>query len=167
MSVSISLGLSARTAAAGADSRTNVFTDCHCADPVGQKFCTEFKTKVLASDAYTLAETTGGYGMGVHFSCVDLWDGIDKQLAGAMSAISVSFTIYADNLPGEVYEDSSVFRVGKDAAPEMVGKILAAVGQLAGVNTSFFERARAAAQKPSAAPAAAQTPAAPSGESGP
>ncbi len=59
-----------------------------------------------------------------------------------MSAISVAFTIYADNLPGEVYEDSSVFRTGKDAAPEMSRKILAALGQLMSVNSSIFNRMR-------------------------
>ena len=91
--------------------------------------------------------------MGVHFSCVDMWQGIDSPLAGTMSAVSVAFTIYSDKLPGEVYEDSSVFRVGKDATPEMSRKIITALGQLIGMNSSFFERMRAeAAQKPAASP---------------
>jgi hypothetical protein len=96
--------------------------------------------------------------MGAHFSCVDLWQGIDRQLSGGMSAISVSFTIYAENLPGEVYEDSSVFRVGKDAVPEMARKIVAALDQLVSVNSSFFERARVASRKspPAAATSSGQ-----------
>jgi hypothetical protein len=60
-----------------------------------------------------------------------------------MSAVSVAFTIYSDKLPGEVYEDSSVFRVGKGAADEMSDRILAAVGQLATANKAVFEHIRA------------------------
>ena len=33
--------------------------------------------------------------------------GVDSKLTGTMSAVSVAFTIYAERLPGEVYEDSS------------------------------------------------------------
>ena len=63
-----------------------------------------------------------------------------------MSAVSVSFTIYSDKLPGEVFEDSSVFRVGKDKVPEMSDQIVVALGQLVSANTSFFETMRAGAQ---------------------
>jgi hypothetical protein len=84
--------------------------------------------------------------MGVHFACVDMWTGIDNKLAGRMSAVSVSFTIYSDKLPGEVFEDSSVFRVGKDKVPEMSDQIVVALGQLVSANTSFFETMRAGAQ---------------------
>jgi hypothetical protein len=138
---------------AGDDSRLSIFADCHCSDPVGQNFCSDFKTKVHDSAAYRLVEHPDAYGIGVHFWCVDLWDGlpgIDKKLSGTMSAVSVAFTIYADRLPGEVYEDSSVFRVGKDAADEMSDRILAAVGQLATANKSVFEHIRAT---PKASPA--------------
>jgi hypothetical protein len=127
------------------DDRLSIFADCHCSDPVGQNFCAAFKTKVRDSSAYRLVEKPDAYGMGVHLWCVDLFDGlpgIDKKLTGTMSAVSVTFTIYADRLPGEVYEDSSVFRVGKDAADEMSDKIIAAVGQLATANKSVFEHIR-------------------------
>jgi hypothetical protein len=143
--------------AASDDSKINVNVDCHCPDPVGQKFCGGFKDAVQASPGYSLSDNTKGYGMGVHFSCVDLWQGINQQLAGHMSLVSVAFTIYSDALPGEVYEDSSVFRVGEDAIPEMSRKILAALGQLVSVNGSFFDRMRAAAK---ASPKAQTTPSA-------
>jgi hypothetical protein len=90
----------------------------------------------------------------VHLWCVGLFDGlasIDQKLVGTMSAVSVAFTIYSDRLPGEVYEDSSVFRVGKDAADEMANRIVAAIGQLAAANKTVFEHIRAT-PKPSAAP---------------
>jgi hypothetical protein len=139
---------------AGNDNRLSVFADCHCSDPVGLAFCSDFKTKVQASTAYRLVEKPDAYGIGVHFWCVDLFDGlpgVDKKLVGTMSAVSVAFTIYADRLPGEVYEDSSVFRVGKGATDEMSQKVLAAVGQLATVNKSVFENIRAT-PKPSPTP---------------
>lgn len=136
--------------AAGEAGRVDVDVDCHCSDPVGQNFCSTFKQKVKDSAGYHLVDTTKGFGMGVHFSCVDLWQGIDNQLSGNMSAISVAFTIYADNLPGEVYEDSSVFRIGKDAAPEMSRKILAALGQLVSVNSSILNRMRTTGEEPPA-----------------
>ncbi len=137
---------------AGDESRLNVFADCHCSDPVGVAFCADFKTKVKGSSAYRLVERPDAYGIGVHFWCVDLWNGlpgIDHQLSGTMSAVSVAFTIY-------VYEDSSVFRVGKDAADEMSERILAAVGQLETANKSAFDKIRnppkAAAPMPTATP---------------
>lgn len=139
----------------GDDSRLNVFADCHCSDPVGQNFCSDFKTKVQASTAYRLVDHPEAYGIGVHFWCLDLWDGlpgIDKKLTGTMSAVSVAFTIYADRLPGEVYEDSSVFRVGKDAADEMSDRIVAALGQLATANKTVFEQMRKPPPKASPAP---------------
>ena len=133
--------------------RTDVDVECHCSDPSGQKFCADFKNKIANSPGYRLTSSTAkGYGIGVHFSCIDLWQGIDNQLAGSMAAVSVAFTIYAENLPGEVYEDSSVFRVGKNAGDEMSQKIIAALGQLVSVNSTFFQRERVASQKPAAAP---------------
>jgi hypothetical protein len=137
---------------AGSD-RLSIFADCHCSDPVGQNFCSDFKTKVQDSTAYRLVEKPDAYGIGVHFWCVDLFDGlpgIDKKLTGTMSAVSVTFTIYADRLPGEVYEDSSVFRVGKDAADQMSDSVVTAVGQLSTANKSVFEHIR---ETPKAAPA--------------
>jgi len=84
---------------------------------------------------------------------MDLFTGLPGmgKLSGTMSAVSVAFTIYSDKLPGEVYEDSSVFRVGKDAADEMSQRILAAVGQLATANKTVFEHIRAT-PKPAATP---------------
>ena len=149
--------------AANAEGKVSVNVDCHCPDPVGQKFCAGFKSTVDSSPGYQLTDNTRGYGMGVHFSCVDLWQGINDQLAGHMSLVSVAFTIYSDALPGEVYEDSSVFRVGVEAVPEMSRKILAALGQLVAVNSGFFDRMRAAAKAspPAAAPSAQPGAAAP------
>lgn len=144
----IVLSIAGKAAAAGDEGRTDIYVDCHCSDPVGGKFCADFKNDVRGSAGYRLMDSMKGYGLAVHFSCVDLWQGIDNQLAGTMSAASVAFTIYADNLPGEVYEDSSVFRVGKDAGPEMSRKILAALGQLVTMNATFFQREREASQKP-------------------
>jgi len=145
---------------AGDENRLSVFADCHCSDPVGLDFCNDFKSKVKDSSSYRLVEHPDAYGIGVHFWCLDLWNGlpgIDKTLTGTMSAVSVAFTIYApDQLPGEVYEDSSVFRVGKDAAEEMSGRILVAVGQLATANKSAFDKIRNPPK--AAAPAPTQTP---------
>jgi hypothetical protein len=144
---------------AGDGSRLSVFADCHCSDPVGLDFCNDFKTRVKESASYRLVDHLDAYGIGVHFWCLDLWNGltgIDKKLTGTMSAVSVAFTIYApDQLPGEVYEDSSVFRVGKDAADEMSERILTAVGQLATANKSAFEKIR---NPPKAAPSPVATP---------
>jgi hypothetical protein len=145
---------------AAATGKININVACRCPDVVGQNFCTVFKEKVQKSVGYQLAESTSGYGMGVHFACVDMWTGIDNKLAGRMSAVSVSFTIYSDKLPGEVFEDSSVFRVGKDKVPEMSDQIVVALGQLVSANTSFFETMRAGAQpaSPAASPEASSEP---------
>jgi hypothetical protein len=129
--------------------KININVACHCTDPVGQTFCAVFKDKIKKSIGYQLAEDTGGYGMGVHLSCVDMWKGIDDKLAGRMSAVSLTFTIYSDKLPGEVFEDASVFRVGKDKVPEMTDQVVLALGQLASANSTFFESMRASAQGPS------------------
>ncbi len=150
--------------------KININVACRCADVVGQNFCTVFKGKIQKSVGYQLAENTSGYGMGVHFACVDMWNGIDNKLAGRMSAVSVSFTIYSDKLPGEVFEDSSVFRVGKDKVPEMSDQIVIALGQLVSANSSFFETMRAGAQASStgASPEASSEPSsAPSPQSEP
>jgi hypothetical protein len=140
--------------------KINVLVDCKCSDAVGQSLCAGFKKKVQDSVGYQLANNNSGFGMGVHFSCVDLWQGITGQLAGKMSAVSVAFTVYSDKLPGEVFEDSSVFRVGKDAVPEMSTNILGAVGQIVNVNSKLFDQIRTANEQP--APSGEQ--AAPPGE---
>jgi hypothetical protein len=151
------------SAAQDAAGKININVACRCADPVGEKFCATFKEKIQKSVGYQLAENTSGYGMGVHFACVDMWKGIDNKLAGRMSAVSVSFTIYSDKLPGEVFEDSSVFRVGKDKAPEMSDQIVIALGQFVSANSSFFESMRAG--NPPSSPQAASAPSpAPSSE---
>ncbi len=132
--------------------KIDLAVECHCKDSVGQQLCADFKNKVAASPGYQLSAGNNGYGIGIHFSCVDLWGGIENRLAGRMSAVSVAFTIYSDKLPGEVYEDSSVFRVGKDATAEMSRKIIAAVGQLVSSNETLFRHLREAEQKPSPSP---------------
>ena len=63
-------------------------------------------------------------------------------MAGKISAVSVAFTIYAEKLPGEVYADSSVFRVGKDTFPEMTAKIVGALGQIVNLNSTLFDKLR-------------------------
>jgi hypothetical protein len=134
----------------GADAgKIDLAVECHCSDSVGQQLCADFKNDVAASPGYRLSEGNTGYGIGLHFYCVDLWGGLENGLAGRMSAVSVAFTIYSDKLPGEIYEDSSVFRVGKDATGEMSRKIIAAVGQLVNANETLFKHLREAAQKPS------------------
>jgi hypothetical protein len=144
----------ARAAGNENETRLSVLVDCHCSDPAGESFCSDFKDKVRDSVAYRLVDHADAYGIGVHLWCVDLFaglPGVDSKLSGTMSAVSVAFTIYSDKLPGEVYEDSSVFRVGKGAADEMSGRILAAVGQLATANKAVFEHIRAT-PKPAATP---------------
>jgi hypothetical protein len=139
------LSVSAPARAAGNDSKLSVWVDCHCSDAVGGDFCTALKDHVKDSAAYQLVDHADAYGIGVHLWCVDLFTGIPgvaAKLSGTMSAVSVAFTIYSDRLPGEVYEDSSVFRVGKDAADEMSQKVMAAVNQLATANKTVFEHMR-------------------------
>jgi hypothetical protein len=140
--------------------KININVACHCPDTVGQNFCTVFKEKIQKSVGYQPAENTSGYGMGVHFACVDMWKGIDNKLAGRMSAVSVTFTIYSDKLPGEVFEDSSVFRVGKDKVPEMSEQVVSALGQFVSANSTFFESMRAGAQasSPGTSPQASPEP---------
>ena len=140
------------TRADDAAGKVNVDVVCHCTDPVGQNFCATFKQKIDKSVGYELADDTSGYGMGVHLSCVDMWTGIDNKLAGRMSAVSVTFTIYSDKLPGEVFEDASVFRVGKDKVPDMSEQVLLALGQLISANSSFFESMRTTAASGGSAP---------------
>jgi len=132
--------------------KIDLAVECHCTDSVGQRLCADFKDKVAASPGYHLTEGNIGYGIGLHFSCVDLWSGLENGLAGRMSAVSVAFTVYSDKLPGEIYEDSSVFRVGKDATAEMSRKIIAAIGQLVTANETLFRHLREAEQKPSPSP---------------
>ena len=67
-------------------------------------------------------------------------------MAGKISAVSVAFTIYAEKLPGEVYADSSVFRVGKDTFPEMTAKIVGALGQIINLNSTLFDKLRTEAE---------------------
>ena len=149
--------------AAEATGKVDIAVECRCTDQVGQNLCSTFKKGVQDSAGYRLVDAAKGFGMSVHLSCVDLWQGIDSPLAGTMSAVSLVFTIYADGLPGEVYEDSSVSRVGKDSTAEMSRKILAALGQLVSVNSSFFEHMRATAQKSAAPPASLSGPPSPAG----
>jgi hypothetical protein len=130
----------------------NLAVECRCADSVGKQFCAEVKDKIAASPDYRLSSGNSGYGIGLHFSCVDLWVGLENGLVGRMSAVSVAFTIYSDKLPGEIYEDSSVFRVGKDATAEMSRKIIDAVGQLKTANETLFQHLREAEQNPSPSP---------------
>ena len=144
----------ARAAGPATDAKLSIFVDCHCSDPVGGDFCSALKDKIGDSSAYRLVDHTDAYGIGVHLWCVDMFTGlpgINSKLTGTMSAVSVAFTVYAERLPGEVYEDSSVFRVGKEATDEMSQRILTALGQLATANKAVFERIRAT-PKPAAAP---------------
>lgn len=152
--------LSGSMSAAAADSRVDVAVDCHCPDTVGAGFCAAFKQKIGASPGYRLAaNTSSGYGIGVHFSSVDLWQGINAEMSGRITAVSVAFTIYAEKLPGEVYADSSVFRVGKSTFPEMTSKIVGALGQIVNLNATLFNQMRAESQKaPPAAPALKPAP---------
>lgn len=152
--VLLALPADGRAAGNENDARLSVFVDCHCTDPVGGDFCSALNDKVRDSAAYRLVDHADTYGIGVHLWCVDLFSGlpgVDNKLSGTMSAVSVAFTIYSDRLPGEVYDDSSVFRVGKGAAAEMSQRILSAVGQIATANKTIFEHIRAT-PKPAATP---------------
>jgi hypothetical protein len=128
---------------ASEDSRIAVDVECQCPDPVGARFCIAFKHKVDLSPGYRLVSgSSSSYGIGVHFASVDLWQGINAGMDGKISAVSVAFTIFAEKLPGEIYADSSVFRVGKDKIPEMTTKIIAALGQIVNLNGSLFDKMR-------------------------
>ena len=164
----------ALSSAAGNQGRINVDVDCRCPDMVGQSFCADFKKKVAESAAYKLVDNTSGYGLGVHFACVDIWKGLSANFSEKMhmSAISVAFTIYADTLPGELLEDSSVFRVGIDAVPDMSQQVVSALGQIVTANSGVFDHLRAAEEtsgasaggmensspEPAASPSADATP---------
>ncbi len=139
--------------AAANDSRVGVAVTCHCPDSVGAGFCVALKHKIDESPGYRLVPTTtAGYGIGVHIASVDLWEGISDSMVGRISAVSITFTIFAAKLPGEVYADSSVFRVGKDTFPEMSAKIVAALGQIVNLNGSLFNQLRSESQKSATAP---------------
>jgi hypothetical protein len=132
------------------DSRIAVDVECQCADPVGARFCAAFKRKIADSPGYRLVSgSNSGYGIGVHFASVDLWQGINAGMAGKISAVSVAFTIFAEKLPGEVYADSSVFRVGKDKISEVTSKIVAALGQIVNLNGSLFDKMRTESEQTS------------------
>lgn len=148
MVVAAILLLAARSAlaAGAAPPPLDVVVDCHCPDVVGQKFCAALKDKIGATKSFHLAAASSGLGMAVHVSSIDMWRGINDQLIDRMSAISVAFTIFSDQLPGEIYEDSSVFRVGIDATGEMSGKIVAALSQIETVNAVSLAQLRAAAK---------------------
>jgi hypothetical protein len=141
--LTLTLGVSLPTNVRASDSRIDVAVDCHCPDPVGAGFCAAFKQKVSESPGYRLVpNSASGYGIGVHLSSVDLWQGINAELVGRITVVSVAFTIYAEKLPGEVYADSSVFRVGKGTFPEMSAKIVGALGQIVNLNSALFDQMR-------------------------
>ncbi len=133
-------------AAESAPPPLDVVVDCRCPDPVGQKFCAALKDKLRADKSFHLTDAATGLGMGVHVFSIDIWRGINDQLVDRMSAVSVAFTIFSDKLPGEIYEDSSVFRVGIDATGAMSDKVSAALGQIATVNAGAFAQMRAPAK---------------------
>ena len=138
----------ATQATAANNGRIDVYVDCHTPDGIGADLCATFKEKIRQSAGYSLVDNTSTYGIGVHLSSVDVWaDGIEGQLAGHMSAVSVVFTIFANKLPGEVYLDSSVSRVGKDAIPEMSEQMISAVGQQVDANSDLFSKMRTESQK--------------------
>lgn len=150
--LAILAGFALVSQAAADDGRTDVYVDCRTPDVIGNGLCSTFKEKVRQSAGYTLVDNTSTYGIGVHLSSVDVWAGIEGQLSGHMSAVSVVFTIFANKLPGEVYLDSSVSRVGKGAVPEMTSQMLSAVGQQVNANSDLFAKMRTESQK-SLAPA--------------
>jgi hypothetical protein len=142
----------ATQAAAADNGRTDVYVECHAPDAIGSGLCSTFKEKIRQSSGYSLVDNTSPYGIGVHLSSVDVWAGIEGQLSGHLSAVSVVFTIFANKLPGEVYLDSSVSRVGKGAIPEMSQQMISAVGQQVDANSDLFSKMRTESQK-SLAPA--------------
>jgi hypothetical protein len=131
-----------RGAAAQDNGRTDVYVDCHTPDQIGEDLCATLRTKVRQSAGYTLVENTDNYGIGVHLSSIDVFSGIAGKLSGDMSAVAVVFTIFANKLPGEVYLDSSVLRVGKGAIGDMTSQMLAAVGQQVNANSDLFTKMR-------------------------
>lgn len=153
------LSVAAIVRAAGANTgRMNVDVGCRCPDPVGQRFCADFKKQIGASAAYKLVDNTSGFGLGVHFTCIDMWKGLDNRFTGHMSAVSVAFTIYADTLPGELLEDNSVFRVGVDAVPDMSREVVSALGQIVTANASLFDRLQAASETSGASAGGVESP---------
>jgi hypothetical protein len=141
----MSIGMTTR-AAADDSSRTDVYVDCHTADQIGEDLCATLKDKIRRSEAYTLAYNTETYGVGIHLSSIDVFAGIAGKLSGDMSAVSVVFTIFANQLPGEIYLDSSVLRVGKGAIDDMSSQMLTAVGQQVNANSDLFNKMRTTAQ---------------------
>lgn len=139
----VALGFILTTQAATADNgRTDVYVECHTPDAIGSGLCSTFKEKIRQSSGCSLVDNTSTYGIGVHLSSVDVWAGIEGQLSGHLSAVSVVFTIFANKLPGEVYLDSSVSRVGKGAVPEMTEQMVSAVGQQVDANSDLFAKMR-------------------------
>ena len=138
----IAPGLSFATRAAADNGRTDVYVECRTPDAVGNGVCSTFKQKIRQSSAYRLVDNSSSYGIGVHLSSVDVWSGIEGKLAGNLSAVSVVFTIFANKLPGEIYLDSSVSRVGKGAIPEMSEQMISAVGQQVDANSDLFSKMR-------------------------
>jgi hypothetical protein len=155
--ISILVSMSAIAHGAG-DDRVNVVLDCRCSDSVGQELCESAKAGILKSAQFHLQDAIRDYGVAIHASCTDAWTGINASLIGHMSAVSLAFTIYAEDLPGEVYLDSSVTRVGKDAVDEMTAKIIDALGQQVKVNVKFFDRERVVAAYKSQVSQAASAP---------
>lgn len=133
-------------AAAEDNGRTGVYVDCHMTDQIGNDLCATLKDKIRSSAGYALADNTEKYGIGVHLSSVDVFAGIAGKLSGDMSAVAVVFTIYANQLPGEIYLDSSVLRVGKGAIDDMTSQMLAAIGQQVNANSELFSKMRTTAQ---------------------
>jgi hypothetical protein len=139
------MGMAAK-AGAEDSGRTGVYVDCHTADQIGLDLCATLKDKIRQSAGYALAYNTDNYGIGVHLSSVDLFAGIAGKLSGDMSAVAVVFTIYASQLPGEIYLDSSVLRVGKGAIGDMSSQMLSAIGQQVNANSELFTKMRTTAQ---------------------
>jgi hypothetical protein len=155
--LTLTLSIAGVGRAAGNAGKLNVNFECHCTDSVGLKFCAEFKQQIRKSAAYKLVDNTNGYGLGVHFSCVDMWKGLVDRLSGHMSAVSVAFTIYADTLPGEMLEDNLVIRVGADSVGDESRQIVSVLGQLVTANASTLDRLNAASENTGTSPGSAET----------